>query len=285
MLHTGLYAETACIWEVTARKPGNVHRERDFADVGMVDFLLSAAAIRPVLGNAWQQRVGDTILEAVQATRDVVNTNTNLGIVLLLAPLAAVPQHEPLPSGVERILNQLDVADSRAAFQAIRLARPGGLSQVPQEDVHDEPTRPLREIMTLAADRDLVARQYANGFREVLDAGVAALVEGVEQTRFLESAIIFAYLSLLARHPDSLIARKRGREESEAASRQARWVLNSGWPISSSGRNALAQFDDWLRQEGHGRNPGTTADLVTASLFAALRQGIITLPSPWPWSG
>jgi triphosphoribosyl-dephospho-CoA synthase len=285
MLRTGLYAETACIWEVTARKPGNVNRARDFADLGMVDFLLSAAAIRPVLDDATQCPVGITIAQAAHVTRRVTGTNTNLGIILLLSPLATVPEGQTLENGVEYLLSKLDVEDSRMVFQAIRIAQPGGLGRVPEQDVHDEPTRPLREIMALAADRDLVARQYANGFREVLDEGVPALVQGLRETRCLEEAIIFTHLSLIAQHADSLIVRKRGREEADVASRQARLVLDAGWPRTDVGRAALASFDDWLRAEGHGRNPGTTADLVAASLFAALREGIITLPSPWPWSG
>src|SRR5262245_12005583 len=102
----GLLAQTACIWEVTARKPGNVHRYRDFADLTFVDFALSAAAIAPVLDRAASQPVGLTVLQAVAATRQVTASNTNLGILLLLAPLAAVPEGEDLRTGVERILRR-----------------------------------------------------------------------------------------------------------------------------------------------------------------------------------
>src|SRR5258708_33075507 len=91
MLSVGLSAQLACIWEATARKPGNVHRYCDFDDVSYLDFVVSAAAIAPVMENARGRRVGLTILEAVQATRQVVRTHTNLGIILLLAPFAAVP--------------------------------------------------------------------------------------------------------------------------------------------------------------------------------------------------
>jgi triphosphoribosyl-dephospho-CoA synthase len=61
-------------------------------------------------------------------------------------------------------------------------------------------------------------------------------------------------------------------------------VLDAGWPDNEDSRRALINLDVWLRAEGHSRNPGTTADLVTASLFAALRLGIMKVPSPWPWS-
>src|ERR1700723_2922340 len=82
----GLCAQLACIFEATARKAGNVHRFRDFDDLGYVDFLTSAAAIGPVFDDI-RGSLGKTILQAVKATRAVVATNTNLGIVLLLAPL------------------------------------------------------------------------------------------------------------------------------------------------------------------------------------------------------
>src|SRR6266436_5371357 len=98
----GLYAQVACIWEASARKPGNVHRFRDFADTTYTDFLLSAAAIGPILDTANQRRVGETVLQCIQATRGVTQANTNLGIVLLLTPLAAVPLEVDLQTGLSR---------------------------------------------------------------------------------------------------------------------------------------------------------------------------------------
>jgi triphosphoribosyl-dephospho-CoA synthase len=283
MLHAGLCAQFACIAEVTARKPGNVHRYADFADVTYVDFLLSAAMVAPIFGLAHLQGVGQTILQAVQATRKVVKTNTNLGIILLLAPLAAVPPSERLQEGVQRVLNRLDANDAKRVYQAIRLARPGGLGTVPDQDVATEPTQTLRQVMALAKDRDLIARQYVNGFRQVFQDGVPALTAALEKSAFLEQAIISSYLHLLAEHPDSLIARKRGQAEANEASHRAGQVLRAGWPDSAAGRTALAEFDTWLRAEGHQRNPGTTADLITACLFVLLREGTIQLPPQFPW--
>ncbi len=277
MPDVGLFAQVACIWEATARKPGNVHRYRDFTDSHYTDFLLSAAAIAPVMTKACQRRVGATILEAVQATRRVTGTNTNLGIVLLLAPLAAVPQEQDLPSNIEGVLARLDVEDARLAYEAIRLAAPGGLGQVAQQDVREEPTQTLRQVMALAADRDLIARQYTNGFAEVFNAGVPALSTGLKSTGSIEGAIIFAHLRLMADYPDTLIARKCGWSEAKEAARRARAVLDAGWAERSA-------FDDWLRENGHRRNPGATADLLTACLFVMLRENLITLPPQWPWT-
>jgi triphosphoribosyl-dephospho-CoA synthase len=277
-LPIGLCAQAACLLEVTARKPGNVHRLRDFDDAGLIDFLLSAAAIGPVLDGASQRRVGETVLQAVRATRRVTRGNTNLGIILLLAPLAAVPPGEDLRAGVERVLARLDREDARLVYQAIREAAPGGLGQAPEQDVQEEPTQSLREIMALAAERDLVARQYANGFREVFDAGVPVLRVSLVMTAWLEPAIVGCHLHLMAHYPDTLIARKRCRAEAEDAAARAKRVLDAGWPITVEGQAELAKLDAWLRAEGRSRNPGTTADLVTACLFVALRERIIQLP-------
>jgi triphosphoribosyl-dephospho-CoA synthase len=277
VLSIGLCAQAACILEATARKPGNVHRFCDFEDVNYLDFILSAAAIAPVLETARAAGVGATVLEAVRATRQVTGTNTNLGIILLLAPLAAVPPGEDVAAGVRRVLEGLDVADARLVYQAIRLAVPGGLGEAAEQDVRAEPTQTLRQVMALAADRDLIARQYADGFREVLHEGLPALRRGLERTTSLEDAIVLCHLHLLAAHPDSLIARKCGPAVAQEARRQAGEVLTAGWPHTAGGRQALAELDGWLRADGHRRNPGTTADLVTACLFVALRTAIIHL--------
>jgi triphosphoribosyl-dephospho-CoA synthase len=277
MASTGQWAQAACLLEVTARKPGNVHRGHDFDDLTFTDFVLSAAAVGPALDRAAGRRVGATVLDAVRATRQFVRTNTNLGILLLLAPLAAVPHGQDLRDGVGIILDRLDVEDSRLVYAAIRLANPGGLGRAPEQDVADEPTLPLRQIMALAADCDLVARQYSDGFRIVFDEGEPALCRSLEQTGALEPAIILCQLRLLADHPDSLIARKCGPAVADEASRRARAVLESGWP--TCGDAPLDELDAWLRADGHRRNPGTTADLVTACLFVALRQGLIILPA------
>jgi len=277
MLPVGLCVQLACVWEATARKPGNIHRYRDFEDASYLDFILSAAAIAPVLECAAGRSVGQTILDAVRATRLVARTNTNLGIILLLSPLAAVSPGEPLRDGLLRVLERLDVADARAAYEAIRLANPGGLGRVAEQDVHDEPTQGLREVMALAADRDLIARQYVNGFEQVFDEGVPALRQALEQGATLERAIIACYLHLMAHHPDSLIARKRGPDEAREATRRAQQVLDTGWASGGGDWQALEHFDAWLCEEGHTRNPGTSADVVAACLFVALHEGTVPL--------
>ena len=278
-LHSpGRLAQVACLLEATARKPGNVHRFLDFTDTHYLDFALSALAIGPALDGASLQGVGRSVLDAVRATRALVATNTNLGIVLLLAPLAAVPVDRPLRAGVESVLSATTIGDARLVYEAVRLALPGGMGKVPDQDLSEEPTGTLREVMALASGRDLIARQYVNGFADVFERALASLDRAVGAGRALESAIVTAHLILLAEVPDTLIARKCGVAVALDASRRASAVLAAGWPDSPAGVRLCDEFDRWLRADGNARNPGATADLVTAALFAGLRAGTIGLP-------
>jgi triphosphoribosyl-dephospho-CoA synthase len=132
--------------------------------------------------------------------------------------------------------------------------------------------------MRLASERDLVARQYANNFPEVLHVVVPWLREAVASCASLSDAIVHVHLQIMSEYPDSLIARRRGLDVARQAAGMAAAVLSSGRPRDDAYEEALADLDFWLRSDGHQRNPGTTADLVTAGLFAALRDGIIRAP-------
>ncbi len=271
-LSPGQCAMISCVLEATARKPGNVHPDVSFTDLCYADFLAGAAAIRPVLDCAAESGVGRTVFECVRETRRLVPTNVNLGIALLLAPLAAVPPGVPLESGVCEVLNRLTVIDARAVYAAIRVAAPGGLGRAAEQDVANEPTEDLLTIMRRAADRDLVARQYANNFEQVFWA--ASLLAGPVLARLdWEQAVVTCHIELMSNFPDTLIARKRGSVESEESARRAAAVLAAEWPATPESRRLIGDLDSWLRAVGHERNPGTTADLVTASLYVALRDG------------
>ncbi len=277
-LSTGTCATLACLLEVTAAKPGNVYRGADFEEMTYADMIVSAAVIGPVMEEAVDCRVGQTILQAVRATQAAVAQNTNLGTVLLLAPLAKVPHDTPLPAGIGPVLADLDQQDAADAYGAIRAAHPGGLGSVAQADVHDDPKISLRDAMALAADRDLVASQYVNGYREVLDQALPLLVAGQRHGWPLSQTIVYTQLQLMAELPDSLIARKCGLDVAREASARAAAVLAAGTPGDTGYNRAIADLDFWLRADRNRRNPGTTADLLAAALFVALRDGLIEWP-------
>jgi triphosphoribosyl-dephospho-CoA synthase len=276
-LTLGQLAGLACLWEVSASKPGNVHRTADFEDLTFVDFAASAVAIAPAFDAAARgARLGQIVVAAVRATRDAVGTNTNLGAVLLMAPLAMADGASR--TGVSEVLSGLDADDARLVYEAIRLATPGGLGRVDEADVSGPPPDDLIYAMRLAADRDLVARQYAHDFAELFDVVLPALGDGIARDWPLDQTIVRAQLRLMADFPDSLIARKCGPAVARQSAVMAAAALAAGNPGDEQYERALADFDFWLRCDGHRRNPGTTADLVCAGLFAALRTGIIELP-------
>jgi triphosphoribosyl-dephospho-CoA synthase len=279
-LSIGQCATLACLLEATAPKVGNVHRGADFDDLTFTDFMASAVAIGPAFEAANDRGVGRSVLDAVTATRGMVPTNTNLGMVLLLAPLAAVPHHERLTTAaVNHVLRAMTAEDCRLVYEAIRLAQPGGMGKVESMDVSAEPPGDLLTAMRAAADRDLVARQYAEDFQLVLNDTLPAIVTGTGQGWSLTDSIIHAHLELIATHGDSLIRRKCGEEMATQASTIAQQVLSFGKPGDDEYYAILADFDFWLRSDGNRRNPGTTADLIAAALFAGLREGL--LPPPW----
>jgi len=272
----GACATLACIWEATAAKPGNVYRGADFDDVTYADFLTSASVVGPILENTIADGVGATVLHAVQATRAAVATNTNLGILLLLAPLAAVPSKTPLGEGISNVIEALSPEDTQAVYEAIRIAQPGGLGDVKEADVQNAaaPDIPLAEAMQLAADHDLIARQYTNNFEQVFF--VADLMEqGLQQGWPLGDVIVRAFLDVLSELPDSLISRKCGTGVAREVSVRAAAVLASP---DSSYHEACREFDFWLRADGRRRNPGTTADLIAAGLFVLLRDQRLDWP-------
>ena len=260
----------ACLVEVLSQKPGNVSPGRPLHDTTVEDFVRSARVSSPILADASQNGVGLTIYTAVSATRKAVGHNTNLGILLLLTPMAAVPLTVSLTEGIHTVLAKLTVEDAHAAYQAIRLAEPGGLGRSQTQDVHDSPTENLLQCMRHAADRDFIARQYTTDFCDVLNVGLDWLIESARHVDE-PHRVGWLALQLLAEYGDSLIARKVGATVSNHVRKRAAEVLAADWPRTSSSISLYEEFDAWLRSDGNRLNPGTTADMIAAILFAGLR--------------
>ncbi|MGE0758194.1 MAG: triphosphoribosyl-dephospho-CoA synthase, partial [Pirellulaceae bacterium] len=185
----------------------------------------------------------------------------------------------PLPAGIRQVLDGLTAADAADIYEAIRLANPGGLGRTEQMDVAAAPPADLRAAMALAQDRDLVARQYVNGFEDVFERVVPWLQAGRSASWTLTTSIVHTHVQMMACVPDSLIARKCGSEIARQAQQRACRVLEAGSPGEEDYERELGELDFWLRSDGHRRNPGTTADLVAAGLFAGLRDR--QFPPPW----
>jgi triphosphoribosyl-dephospho-CoA synthase len=266
-------AQLACLLEVSAPKPGNVSPGRHFADLTYEDFLMSAVAIGPTFARIGDQELGATIRQAVEVTACWAGTNTNLGIVLLLAPLAkaaASTTGGDLRSALRRVLEQTTVDDAREVYAAIRRARPGGLGQSDTQDVAGEPDVTLLDAMRLAADRDGIAREYATDFEVTFDRGAPALARARGDGLSWSDAIVETYLSLLAAGIDTHIVRRTGLAAAERVSMLAREALNAGGVRTDEGKQAVDAMDRAMRDARNSHNPGTTADLTAAAIFVTL---------------
>lgn len=264
-----------CRDELDALKPGNVHVFADGHRMTAAQFVRSAEAAAGPLALSGAS-VGRRILGAVEATRAAVGTNTNLGIILLCAPLAAAAGQQPsdLRAALSRLLAALDIEDARLAFRAITLASPGGLGHVEQHDVHAPATVSLRAAMAAAADRDRIARQYVSDFADVFGTGQQAVAAARARTLDRQSATLAVFLAFLAAFPDSHVVRKHGLATAEEVRRAAddfHVRFQAADPAHLAGD--LLAWDRALKDRNI--NPGTSADLTVATLFVARLASIL----------
>lgn len=271
-------AQLACLLEASAPKPGNVSPGpgHGFRDTRYEHYLASAAAIGSAFLRADRHPLGVTIHEASAATARWSPANTNLGIILLLAPLARAAldrRKTPLRLRVADVLRRTSVRDAANVYAAIRLANPAGLGQATEQDVARRPTTTLRNVMCLAADRDGVAREYATDYAVTFERGAPALRRARLDGLSWDNAIVETYLTLLASAPDTHIARKLGTAVAARVSQQSRTALDAGGVRTLAGRRRIARLDRALRDVKNARNPGTTADLTAAAIFTVLLDG------------
>jgi len=262
----------ACLLDMQAIKPGNVGFHAAIEDLSADDFLQSAevSAIpltEPSLG------LGERIYEAVQATHQAVGTNTNLGIILLIAPLIQASferiKSDTLTSSVVQVLENSTVEDAKQMYRAIRLAEPGGMGEIDSQDLSQEPSVTLLKTMKIAASWDRIADQYSNNFSDVLNFGILCFNKFLTKWQDERWATTGLFLSYLAKFTDSLIERKHGvlkaKEISDMILPLERELCRSDTP---------GRFESQLLEiDGHLKririNPGTTADLTVATIFAA----------------
>jgi triphosphoribosyl-dephospho-CoA synthase len=270
----GWAAAAAGIVEASAPKPGNVHPGGSFPDLRYEDLVAAAIAMGAVIDTAPGRPLGRTIHEAVAASRAVTPSNANLGIVLLIAPLAAADDGGPLTAaGVAGVLAKLTPRDAEDVWAAIGLAQPGGLGRASRWDLAGPAPTDLLAAMREARDRDQIARLWAVGYEPLFRGPVRDFGDELATAATLDDAIVRTFLRQLAREADTLIARRHGMATAVDVSNRAAAVLaaDSGW------REAATALDRHLRSSGAraaggtGINPGTTADLVAAAVYILLR--------------
>lgn len=283
----GQAVELACLLEVSAAKIGNVHPGASFSDMHLSHFLASAVAIGPIFTQAHARSIGNLVLDAVRATRSSVDCNTNLGTLLLFAPLAKAhtvgnaSSHnadttrltcDDLGASLENVLEQLTPKDCHDIYAAICIAAPSGLGTREQDDVTGKAPDDLRAAMAEVADIDAVARQYVNNFDDIFTRIAPWLRQELMATSQPLEAVCRVQLRWLAREADGLIVRKAGIHAAAEVQQRAQSIvqdcLSDPTPLAQQRR--VQELDLWLRSDGHRLNPGTTADLIAGALLALL---------------
>jgi triphosphoribosyl-dephospho-CoA synthase len=285
-------------------KPGNVHRTHDFSDIRFEHFIISGVALFPVLeevsirGNLAQKEqiplaelnLGSSILKAIKDNQIWQKTgNINLGIVLLLIPLACAagllirhptPSTDLLREKIDLIAKHSTSADTARLYEAIRLANPGGLGKVDEFDLNDTSKEVLEQenvnlydIFRISAQRDSIAREWITKFSVTFDIGYPFFLETYNKTGDINISTVHTYLKILSEVPDTLVARKYGAELASSVSQKARKILSAGGLLSEQSIELLNHFDLELRNN-RKINPGTTADLTAATIMVALLAGL-----------
>ncbi len=258
----------ACMAELEALKPGNVHIFADGHGMTVQDFIASADAVSEVIAQP-DLTLGERILRSVQATQDAVKMNTNLGMILLCAPLiqAKLNAHGTgLQDSIHAVIDGSNIKDTEACFAAIRLANPAGLGAADAHDVHQPAECTLQQAMQQAANQDSIARQYTNNFADVFD-GLAYYQKALGKWQRPAWAATALYLHFLSSFLDSHIVRKQGETIAKLVQNEAivhATEFNKAFNPKNY-QSALMAFDAALKKRG--LNPGTSADLTVASLF------------------
>ena len=274
-----LLFQSACALDVCALKPGNVGLHGGGHDMYARDFMRSSAACGKVLCQK-DLSLGERILGAIEATHAAVPHNTNLGIVLLCAPvIQAVLNDIPgdnLQQRIAYVLAHTDIEDARDTFAAIRLAKPGGMGKVSRADISEIPKVNLATAMGFAKDKDMIALQYVTDYALIFHKIIPLFLELHSYYGYNCWAITGTYLMVLGSYPDSLIARKYGIAVSEKISKRINSLLKE-LNVQCRGfqqfEQILLDLDRNLKQENI--NPGTTADLVVASVFITSLEGVL----------
>lgn len=280
-------AQLACAMEMLAPKPGNVSPGKPFRYLNEMTFIASAAGIAEAFADPGLS-VGKLTERAVMTTKSLTDRNTNLGIILLLAPLVRacgdiltknISQADgasDLRGALSLVLAGLDADDSSSIYAAIRNASPEGLDRSEKYDVIDFDARgapsapPILEAMRFASSRDSIAREYVTDYGITFGLAAPKLAALWEEGRQLRSSVVQTFLFLMSEVPDTLIERKLGRKASLGASEEAGRALALGGCFTDEGKNALRDLSLMLDDPDNLMNPGTTADLLAAGIFVFL---------------
>ena len=277
----------AILEEASSIKAGNVHPQASFSNMTYRDFQVASEAIGQAIDASWHTHsLGEIIFASVQAMAQAVSVNTSLGTILLMVPLTLCSESsfpsfakqrniqdyvwnpQRLQKCILGVIHESTHEDSQRIYEAIRIANPGGLGKVDSRDIAQAAPVSILQAMEQASSWDDVALQYANGYEQIIE-WTSRLIELASQHAKRTDAIRQLQIEILASRPDSLIVRKSGIDVGKQVQFRACEVLQSGRYASPAFEKAWRRFDEYLREDGHRKNPGTVADLIAATVFLA----------------
>jgi triphosphoribosyl-dephospho-CoA synthase len=264
--------KAACMAELQALKPGNVHAFADGHGMTIHDFIQSAEVTAEIITRA-DLTLGERVFYAAQATKNAVGQNTNLGVLLLCAPIIEaaleLSDEQTLLQSLHQTLLRLTVSDAEYVSRAIVLASPGGLGNADQYDVREIPSVSLLKMMSAAQDRDRIAWQYANDFQDIMEFGLSRYADAMMKWANPAWSATALYLTFMARYPDTHVARKYGASLAENLRQEAAEFeqIHSAAENPKLVQKRLLDWDASLKLRGI--NPGTSADLTVATLLVS----------------
>ncbi len=268
----------ACEIELQAFKPGNVSVYSDGHDMTVDDFRISStASAEPVTDPDYS--VGEKIYHAVKATRNAVGCNTNLGIILLSAPLIHAFQlrreGQTLRQSLQQVLLNTTTEDADWVFQAITLASPGGLGDSEQQDVSEKASVTLLEAMRIAQNRDRIAYQFTSGYKDIFEFTILLYNSNLAKFGNFYWAALAVYAAMLARYPDSHIERKFGSQYSGWVSAKMQEIQQALASTDKPESLLPLLFEVDQAFKAKGINPGTTADITVATVLVLFLEQLV----------
>ena len=261
-----------CDTEIKSLKPGNVHRYSEGHGMNLKDFLKSSLIISKCLTKN-NLDLGKKILISVNEIQNKIKKNTNLGIILMLSPIATIVQEEGVISKeellkkIKSLIKKQNIKNSIPIFKAISLTSPGGLGFSKKYDVNEPPNTNLYKAMEFAKKKDLIARQYCNGFEDIYKIGIPAYKKFYNKWGKVDWALTGVYLTFLKKFNDTHIVRNKGNKIATSVKKEAKkyyFFLKRNKNLTKIKKKLLI-FDKKLKSKRI--NPGTTADLTVATLL------------------
>ena len=259
----------ACRKDIELIKPGNVNIKSPHSDTKAEDYLESSLLSSKELFKT-DYSLGERILNSIKITRSKVKTNTNLGIILLCAPIIHACiyfNNLTLREGIKKTLSTSTVKDTQDLCMAINISAPGGLGTREIYDTASKPTVSILEIMNHSASYDRISYQYSHDYSDIFDFIIPRLVFLNKKHNSLDISLSLMFMEILAKIPDSHISRKFDDKIAKKTSNNASDLLKILDREYSSDYlvDRLNNLDYEYKKKGI--NPGTTADLLVASLM------------------